>query len=200
MVRAEHKSGIVTPKSNDSGRCSEDDVIPNSRTLCFGSKVRLVLKQGSSPGQIQRSSKETATQQPLQQCAGDSHSRLLTFFCISRYNGHQCSRPCGPCSVFIKTQHVGLIIFSRTMSSTIPTNGLLDSPPEAQANQKYAQVALVWATGSYVHTHCLSWDHLPNITLFTRARFCIFAWDWLLCLSQEYKLIWKGKMTASLLF
>jgi len=46
-------------------------------------------------------------------------------------------------------------------------------PHSAEVNQKRGQAVMLWAVGA----------------------FCIFGWEWILCIPQEYKRIWKKKFT-----
>ncbi|KAF8909730.1 hypothetical protein CPB84DRAFT_1765325 [Gymnopilus junonius] len=48
-------------------------------------------------------------------------------------------------------------------------------PHEALVQQKQGQAIMIWTIGA----------------------FCIFGWEWLLCLPKEYQRIWKRPMNAS---
>ncbi|KIM41296.1 hypothetical protein M413DRAFT_145963 [Hebeloma cylindrosporum] len=48
-------------------------------------------------------------------------------------------------------------------------------PHDVQVRQKQGQATMIWAIGA----------------------FCIFGWEWLLCLPQEYERIWKRPINSS---
>ncbi|KAF8152921.1 hypothetical protein B0H34DRAFT_677156 [Crassisporium funariophilum] len=83
------------------------------------------------------------------------------------------------------------------MSSPILSGPPIGPPPiphDALVRQKQGQAVMIWAIGALVDQH---FTRVVSDVNPLKHSFCIFGWEWLLCLPQEYKRIWKKPMNLT---
>jgi hypothetical protein len=79
------------------------------------------------------------------------------------------------------------------MASPFPPGGPPTIPHDVQVKQKQGQATMIWAIGALVD---LLFEGVSEYET-TIHSFCIFGWEWLLCLPQEYERIWKRPINVS---
>ena len=62
----------------------------------------------------------------------------------------------------------------------------------SSVEQKQGSAVTIWAIGAFVNPLLLD----PRLVNKAYDSFCIFGWEYLLCLSQEYKQIWRKPLNV----
>ena len=65
-------------------------------------------------------------------------------------------------------------------------------PHATLVQQEQGSAVMIWTIGAFVDPPLSSSRFTNKIYL----SFCIFGWEWLLCLPKEYKRIWKKPLNV----